>query len=618
MSRAAAIAHPQALEKLGIALGTDFQKDMEGHRLMMQMSRPRRFNPDGTVTWWDEPEKYDRNMTYCEQDVEVETAAHLQIPPLSEKERRVWEFDQLINERGVCIDVAAAERAASLVEYAKKRNDAVMRQLTDRNVPKCSNDRAIIAWLNGRGIECDSLAKGEVEDVVFLAQTALDNDAHDVIKLRQAAWKTSTAKYKAMTQCVSRDHRIRGLLNYHGASTGRWAGRLVQPQNFPRVDPDDKFLQTRIGYLHDVLAANDPRQSYDAIADIYGPLEVLELLSKALRSMIVAGPGKKFVGGDFSNIEGRVNSWLAGETWKLQAFADYDAGTGPDLYKLAYARSFGVPVDTVGKGQKRQIGKVQELALGYQGGIGAYLTMGTTYGVNPFALSLPVYEATPAEQWDATAARYHAPGVRRHGLFEREWTTLQVLVDNWRKANGAVVQAWWNYQDAAIEAVGAPGNVVYPQHTQRVAYYSDGRCLWCVLPSGRSLCYASPELVEEYAEYYHAESGEMRQRLRRKVTFWGIDSRTRQWSKQSLYGGLQCENIVQAVSRDIMVDAMFRVEQAGYPVVLTVHDEILAEPDAWDAAKNETDFAALMSVKDSVYDGLPLSVGAWEDTRYVK
>ena len=626
MSRAAALALPQALEKLGIALNLPLQKDMEGHAVMRKQMRPRRFNEDGTITWWDEPELTDRNMMYCGRDVETETEADKVLAPLTDRWREVWEFDQLINDRGVHIDAFAVERAAQLVEYSKKQNDRVMREITDRAVPKCSNDAKLIAWLNARGVDCTSLAKGVVDDVLFLANASFDQTAHDAIKLRQAAWKTSTAKYRAMQKCVSSDDRIRGLLNFHGASTGRWAGRLVQPQNFPRNSGgpeekfDDDFLAAKIKWLHELLndTSLQPKDIYAHITAVHGPLEPLHLLSKALRSMIVAPDGKRFVGGDYSNIEGRVNAWLAGETWKLKAFDDYDKGIGPDLYKLAYARSFGVPVEDVGKGQKRQIGKVQELGLGYQGAIGAYMNMGATYGVNPFDLSLPVYEATSAEQWDRTAAKYHEPRVNKFGLFEREWTALKVLVDNWRAANSAIVQSWWNYQDAAIEAVAAPGNVVHPEHTNRIAYYSDQRSLWCVLPSGRMLHYSSPELVEEYVEYYDAASGEMRSRLKRKVTFWGTDSRTRQWTKQSLYGGLQCENIVQAASVDILVDAMFRVERAGYPVVLTVHDEILSEVEKHSKHLNEQNFAQIMADIGPTYAGLPISVGAWEDIRYVK
>lgn len=618
MARAAAIAHPQKLEKLGDALGLNFQKDMQGHNLMMKMARPRRFNEDGTITWWDEPENVERLMAYCDQDVRTEAEADRNLPPLSAYQRADWEFDQIINERGIRIDMDAVERCAQLVEFSKKKNDSVMRTLTNRDVSKCSKDKEIIAWLNGRGVDCTSLAKGEVEDVVFLAGLRNDDTAQDVIKLRQAAWKTSTAKYRAMQKCVSHDNRIRGLINWHGASTGRRAGRLVQPQNFPRVDPDDTFLAGKIDWLHDLLRSDyDIKTIYDLITTVHGPLEPLDLLSKALRSMIVADEGKKFVGGDYSNIEGRVNSWLAGEAWKLQAFLDYDNRVGPDLYKLAYARSFGVDVEDVGKGRKRQIGKVQELALGYQGSIGAYLQMGATYGVNPYDLSKPVFDATPKDQWERTAWQYHQKGTNKYGLFEREWTALKVLVDNWRTANPNVVAMWWEYQDAAIEAVGAPGNVVYCANG-RVSYFSDQRCLWCVLPSGRMLCYSAPELVEEYVTYIDKATGEERNRVRRKVNYMGVDSVTKQWKKHSLYGGHQCENIVQAVSADLLIYAMFNVEAAGYPVILTVHDEILSEPDNWRHDLNERHFGEIMSQLPDWASGLPVSVGAWEDTRYVK
>ena len=624
MSRAAAIAHPQGLGMLGKALKTALDKDQEGYKLMMKMAKPRRFNEDGSITWWDDPADIDRNLIYCGRDVEVETQTDEMLPVLSARERKVWEFDQLINERGVPIDMEFVERAAQLVEYSKKQNDRVMREITDRNVPKCSSDKKIIEWLNGRGVECTSLAKGEIEDVIFLAQAQFDTPAFQAIKLRQAAWKTSTAKYRSKQKCVSADGRIRGGLNYHGASTGRWAGRLTQFQNYPRnvaganENFDDDFLHEKVRWLHELCndASLTPKDIYELITSVHGPLEPLDLLSKALRSTIKAPEGKKFIGGDFSNIEGRVNAWLAGENWKLEAFEAYDNGTGPDLYKLGYAKSFDVAVDAVTKAN-RQIGKVQELSLGYQGGVGAYLQMGANYGVNPFELSLPVEQATGAGQWDKTAALYHSANTNKMDLFEREWTALKVLVDNWRYANPAIVQSWWNYQDAAIEAVAAPGNVVNPNHTKKVAYYSDQRALWCILPSGRMLCYSSPEIVSEARTFTRAD-GTTYDSWKRKVTFWGTDSRTRQWTKQSLYGGLQCENIVQATARDLMVDAMFNVEAAGYPIILTVHDEILSEIDAADTQRNEHDFAAIMSRKDAVYNGLPLSVGAWEDQRYVK
>lgn len=616
MARAATIAHPQKLEQLCEVLDTPNKKDMAGHALMRKMMKPRRFNPDGTITWWDDPLDVDRNMLYCDMDVLTETDIEDKIPPLNPRWRKVWEFDQEINERGITFDRNAITKITKLVEYSKKQADRTMRILTNREVPKCTNVGKIIEFLNGRGITCTTLKKGDQDDLMYIADLRDDTVSRDVVQLRKAMSKTSTAKYAAMSKCICEDDRIRHLLNFNAANTGRWGGRLVQPQNFPRVDPDDEVLAAKIQILHDLLQTNmDARELYEHIEAVWGPLEPLMLLSKALRSMIMAAPGHKLVGGDFANIEGRVNAWLGNETWKLDAFREYDAGTGPDLYKVAYARSFGVRVEDVGKGQKRQIGKVQELALGYQGGVGATITMGDTYGVNPYDLSAPVQAAASAEQWDAVAAKY-VSARDKYGLQEREWTAIRIVVDNWRAAHPGIVQSWWDYQDAAIDAVANPGQYVYCANG-RIAYFSDTRCLWCILPSGRMLCYASPELRTQTFEYTN-KNGETVVSVRNVVWFQGIDSLTKQWVWKNLYGGLQCENIVQATACDILVDAMFRVEAAGFPVILTVHDEILSELlKTIDLGEDE--FRRVMAdIDQTTYAGLPIAVSAWEGERYLK
>lgn len=625
MARASVVAMPQGLDVLGDALNQDMRKDKAGHALMMKMAKPRRFEADGTVVWWDDPNDIDTLMAYADQDVETETEADRRLPGLTPQWRQVWIFDQIINERGVRFDLNAVEKCEALVTYSKKQNDRLMREITNREVPKCSSDKKLIEWLNKRGVECDSLAKGVVEDVVFMASCRGDDAAERAIRLRQAAWKTSTAKYKAVGQCVSSDGRVRGLLNFHKASTGRWAGRLVQPQNFKRNTADsaenfdDEYLHQKVKLLHELVGGRlKTAEIYDILALVYGPDNVLDLLSKALRSMIVADEGKKFVSGDFSNIEGRINAWQAGERWKLEAFAAYDRKEGPDLYTLAYAKSFGVPVESVGKGQKRQIGKVQELSLGYQGGVNAYISMGANYAMNPYTLIEPVRSVAPSAQWDKTAFRYHLPNTNRYGLGEDVWTALRILVDNHRDANPATTQSWWNLQDAAIDAVCNPGNVVYPEHTRVVSYYYDGSSLWGILPSQRMLHYANAYVVSQKHEYYDKLTGERRETTRRSVRFEGVDSVTGRWTTQYMYGGLQCENFVQAIAVDILVDAMFRVEHAGYPVVLTVHDEILTEVDERSNWKNPDDFASIMAETSSTYDGLPVAVSAWEDKRYVK
>jgi len=615
MSRAAAIAHPQSLDKLGIVLRTTQQKDKDGASLMQKMAKPRRWNPDGTYEWWDAPENIHRLGTYCDQDIRTEGEVDTRLPPLTENERRVWAFDQIINDRGVHIDKKAVEKCVKLVDYAKKMADSEMRKLTNRTVPKCSNDAKLVAWVQSQGIDCTTVKKGVQDDLIFMADLHNNSLVREVIELRRASKKTSTAKYAAMLKCVSSDDRIRGLLNYHGASTGRWAGRLVQPQNFPRLDHEKEGAT--IQWLHDLLADDtwSTQAVYEAITVVHGPVAPLSLLSRALRSMIKAAPGKKLVGGDFSNIEGRINAWFANEDWKLQAFRDYDIGSGPDLYKLAYSKSFNVGVDIVTKDQ-RQIGKVEELALGYQGSHGAVLTMGETYGLDPYELSAAIIQATDPFVWDDTAKGYHVYGVNRFDLEEKEWTAIKVLVNSWRKANARIVQGWWDLQDAAVAAVQTPGMIVNA-YDNRVSYYSDTNYLWCALPGGRMMCYSAPEL-HVTKQLVHRDDGSTYERIKRSVSYWGVDSETKQWRETYLYGGLQCENIVQAAARDVMVDRMFAAEAEGFPIILTVHDELVTEPDLQSNYHNDETLQRIMSVVPQHFEGLPLAAAAWQDERYVK
>lgn len=565
MARALALALPGSLDMLGTALKLPIQKDKDGHRLMMQLCKPRSM-VDGSPIWWEDADKIERLGAYCIQDVATERAAGAALPHLSANERRVWELDQTINDRGVMIDLHTVERAIEVVGEALKRADERMWWLTDGEVKKCSEVAKIVAWLNRRGVPCESVAKGEIEEIVLSSQIMGDDTAEEVVRLRRAAGKTSTTKYKAMLASVCADHRVRGTLAYHGAGTGRWAGRLIQPQNFPRIDAEKELSD--ILRIIELLALDQTRGARcDAIEMLVGP--AAEWLSKCLRAMLIAGPGKRFVSGDFSNIEGRVNAWMSGEAWKLDAFRAYDAGTGPDLYRLAYAKSFGVDIDAVTKSE-RQIGKTMELALGFQGGAGAFLTMGANMGV--------------------------------HTTEERA-NELKVA---WREAHPRITQSWWDLQDAAIEAVNAPG-ITVPVLGTKVQYLAANGFLYCRLPSGRVISYASPKLI-----WTETASGHKRV----QIEYWGVDSYTKRWGPQRLYGGVQSNNVVQGTARDLMVEAMFRAEDAGYPIVLTVHDELLSEVD--EGFGSADDYQRIMSVLPEWATGLPVATAAWEDKRYVK
>lgn len=615
MARAAAISYPQGLDDLAKALHKDVTKDKAGYSLMMKMAKPRKVNADGTITWWDEPENVDRLMAYCGQDVIVEEAVDKDLPPLSAEERAVWELDQTVNERGILFDEAAVDKVETLVAFAKKQNDKHVRDITDRAVRKCNNDGDIKKWLTERGYHAPSIAKDNIKDV--RQQCKDDALALEVLDLRSEAWKTSTAKYTAYNRSKCSDGRCRGTLNYQGAGPGRWAGRLIQPHNMPRVDPDDELLQVQVAHVGHIMRDRSltvPEQ-WEHFAVAFGRTNILKKLSQAIRSMLMAADGYKFVSGDFSNIEGRVNSWMAGDKGKLDAFRAYDNGTGHDLYKLAYARAFGVNVETIGKGRERQIGKVMELALGFQGGVNAFVGMGANYGLVAGDLVQPILDAVTDLQWDTTCARYeHA---RDKGEFtEQEWSALTIIKDNWRKANPAVVQSWYDYQDAAVAAVSEPGTVFRAGSTP-VQYYSDQRILWAVLPSGRMIAYAEPH-IKTSTRTVRKQDGTTYNKIQHTVHFSGRDGKTGRWGDQSLYGGLQCENVVQGAARDAMVAAMFALEAAGYPMVLHVHDEIVTEVLETRTDLNAIEFARIMSDLPAWADGLPVSVGAWEDKRYVK
>lgn len=567
MSRALALGLPASLENLGAATAVAVQKDKDGHRLMLQMCKPRSLEP---LTWWEDDERIERLQTYCDQDVAAECAVDAVLPKLSVRERRVWELDQRINDRGVLVDLPLVQRALAVVEVASKRADREMWRLTDGAVKRCTEVAKIVAWINSRGIKCDSLAKGDIDDLVLTAEMFDDPTVMEAVRLRRATARSSTAKYQAMLNTACRDGRVRGSLAYHKAHTGRWAGSGMQPQNFPRVDDADA--------VQEALALLGIDQSADACVDnielMVGP--PIKVLSKCLRAMVRAPDGRKLVGGDFSNIEGRLAAWLAGEEWKLQAFRDFDAGTGPDLYRVMAAEVEGCAIEAVSPTIRQIKGKVPELACQYQGALGAFQKMAYT-------------QDPPVRVSDEEALR---------------------IVRAWREKNSRIVQAWWDLQDAAIEAVGAPG-IVVPVLGGKVQYVVSNGFLFCRLPSARVVAYAQAKLG--WSSYEDADGV---RHDRRGVQYMGVDSFTKKWSVQNLYGGAQFNHVDQGTARDVLVEGMFEVEEAGYPIVLTVHDENLSEVDEGFGSAEE--YARLMTKKKPWMAGIPLAVKAWEGQRWTK
>lgn len=597
MAMALAMALPAGLEDACVVTKTPIQKDAAGARVMKQMAKPRRprkgENPTGLL-WWDDEQRRQTLYAYCKTDVEAERLLEKRLSPLSDFEQKLWWLDQAINDRGVHVDAELCQAALAIVDESRERLDREMRQITCGEVNGTSAVNQIKTFLRDvEGLDIgDSLAKDAI--VELLIRDDISPRARRVLELRQAGSKISVAKIDALLNGMQADRRSRGLLQYHAASTGRWGGRRFQPQNIKR--PELKNVEMAIAAVR--------TGNHDLVEMMYG--NVLGAIGDCLRGMVGTAEGNKLVVADYSNVEGRVLAWLAGEEWKTQAFKDYDAGEGPDLYKLAYAKAFGMEPGAVDK-EQRQVGKVMELALGYQGGVGAFETMAAGYGVKVGPQVDQILGAAPAGVADRVEAAWKSRG-RASGIEIDTWMAAEALKVLWRDAHPAVVRYWRDMEDAAIEAL--KGRVA---RVGAIRFYKSGSFLFMELPSTRRLAYAFPKLEKVQTPWKDANGDPV---WREQVQFKAVDSVTRQWVETSTYGGKLVENACQAVARDLLAEALFRLDAAGYPTILTVHDEAMAEvPEGFGSVR---EYEQLMSELPAWAGGLPLVAEGWEGARYRK
>lgn len=590
MAQALAHALPGSLGALCdiLKVPTDRAKDKEGRQMVLLFCKPRPATSKvRRATRSTHPAEWAKFVEYARLDVEAMRSVAQKLPVWNYRsaELTLWHLDQTINDRGFQIDIDLAHAAVRAVARAQQGLAQRTHDLTDGAVQAATQRDALLRHLVAAyGIELPDLQQSTVERRIN--DPDLPAELRELLAVRLQASSTSTSKYKTLTRAVSRDGRLRDTLQFCGASrTGRWAGRLFQPQNIPRPVLEHADIDQGIAALKadcaDLLFSN-----------------VMELTSSALRGCIIAPPGKKLVVADLANIEGRVLAWLAGERWKLKAFADFDAGNGPDLYKLAYAKSFSVRPEDVTK-EQRQVGKVLELAMGYEGGVGAFVTFATAYGIDLEALGDralgtlpddPYREAVSALEWTKQQGR------PTYGLSDSAWLVCDAFKRSWRAAHPAVAGFWKALGGAAVQATEWPGHTY---HVGLLRLRCDGNWLRIRLPSGRSLCYPSPRI----------EAG--------KLTYMGTDQYTRKWQRLPTYGGKLAENATQAVARDILAASMPLVEQAGYPIVLSVHDELITEPRD-DPAYSATQLANLMSTNPDWAPGLPLAAEGFEAMRYRK
>ncbi|CYU34015.1 DNA polymerase [Streptococcus suis] len=495
---------PLSLEGVGTVLKLKDQKMREGADLIRYFClpcKPTKINGGRTRNLpHHAPDKWSTFIDYNRRDVEVELAIKERLKNFPVP-NFVWDEylqDQIINDHGIGIDVDFVKAAIKIDGESKAKIQEELKALTGLENP--NSVLQMIGWLREHGVTTDSLDKKAVKELL----KTVDETTAQVLKLRQQAAKSSVSKYQAMMNCVCKDGRARGMFQFYGANrTGRWAGRLVQLQNLPQ------------NHLRDLEEARELFRT--------GDLEATELLydtqdtlSQLIRTAFVPSEGKKFIVCDFSAIEARVLSHLAGERWRSKVFEQ-----GKDIYCMSASQMFGVPVEKHGQNSElRQKGKIAELACGYGGSVGALKAM----------------------------------GAQDMGLTEEE---LQPLVNSWRQANPNIVLFWWDVDKAVKIAV----KELLPTSTQNIQFEVKSGILFITLPSGRKLAYIKPRIGENQ---FGGES----------ITYEGTGTAKR-WERLESYGPKFVENIVQAISRDILAYSLKQLKK--FKIVGHVHDEVIIE-----------------------------------------
>ncbi|EBB0883853.1 DNA polymerase [Salmonella enterica] len=590
-----ALAHglPGSLSDLCDILGvaSDKAKDKAGRQLIMLFCKPRPKNSKiRRATRSTHPEEWKRFVSYAGSDISAMREIYRKIPRwnFTPEERALWCLDQRINCRGVCIDTGLAQSAIAAVEQEQQRLAERTQAMTDNEVQAATQRDAMLRHIAAAfGIELPDMQAATLERRI--ADPDTPPALRELLAVRLQSCTTSVSKYKKLISCVSSDGRLRGTLQFCGASrTGRWAGRLFQPQNLPRSSLAQPVIDSGIEALKAGCA--------DLVCD-----DIMQLTSSALRASIIAPPGKKLVISDLSNIEGRMLAWLAGEHWKIAAFRDYDEGHGPDLYKLAYARAFHISPDDVTKDQ-RQIGKVMELGLGYGGGVAAFVTFAAAYALDLDALAVAALPGIPPgipPGIRQEAKRWYDESVKQkktYGLSEPVFIVCDSLKRMWRNAHPETVAFWYELADDVKRAINHPGVTVI---CRKLKIRRDGGWLRIVLPSGRAVCYPGIRLVND------------------EIRYMGINPYSRKWQRLRTYGGRLVENVCQAAARDVLAGNMPLIEDAGYNIVLTVHDEVLTEaPDTDDF--NDKALSALLSTNPEWAPDIPLNAGGFEAYHYRK
>lgn len=588
-AKAAACALPRALEGAGHAMRLSTQKDKNGYVAMMATCKPtkkwkawhdlkekvaqgKRINektkkrvgelePKVFLEPEDDPQVWQTLYRYCQIDVLTEEKLDDALPDLIPEEQEIWHLNQTLNWRGLRIDIPTTHKVVDMIETDSKEKLEELDILTMGLIVKGGATKAILEFMAFDGIVLPNLRAKTVDDAI----KEVTGDMKRLLELRKALSMTSTRKYQTFLARANPDHRVRDILLYHGASTGRDTGTGIQPHNFPKgvikVPDGDPYC-----IVNDVI-----EWDHEMLRILYGDSLPL-VFSAILRNMIMASDGYELFVADYAKIEVAVIWWLAGNEAGLRILRE-----GRDPYIYQAASNLGKTYEEVDEAVKakeawaldaRQLGKAQILGCGF--GMGWQKFMSTAWDFYRLKLS---------EEQSLAA------------------------VTNYREANAAVPLLWKDYEKHAIAAVENPGVVT---EVAQVKFRVSANFLWVKLPSGRKLAYRDPELTMRETDYGP----------RKSLAFYAVNSKTKKWGLEFTWGGTLTENIVQAVARDLMMTAIVRLEKAGYRALLTVHDEALCE--AKKGVGDLEEFKRIMCEKPPWAEGLPLAASGWCADRYRK
>jgi DNA polymerase len=637
-------AFPRGLDNACKALGLPFEKDKIGYQIMMKMCKPKKpvkadrehykkeygIIPIDDKTFWykgkyfyfweENQEDFYKLCDYNKQDTVVEEGLSDALPEIPVKELKIWQLDQKINDKGVSVDIEGIQYLKKKILDKKERLTEEIKKLSegDYQFNSVKQLQKTMTWLADKGIFVESIKAENVKKL--LKEQELPDDVRRMLEIRQEFAKSSVSKLDAMERMACPDKRVRGALVYAGAqTTTRWSGKGIQPQNFPRDTYSNKDVDRILN-----MSMNEIELIYDNIFNV---------ASRCLRGMIIPEEGKELYAIDFSSIEARVLAWLAGENKKLLNFRD-----NKPIYEIAASDIYGIPYTEVTKKQ-RQVGKTAELALGYQGWTPAFYVMAEAYGVSypeeeredllnewkqnlltkyeNFVSKVDAMEKRTPEQKQALknkGKRIYARDLKlglsqdniERTIFE---TWAKPIIMAWRNVNPNIVSFWRNIEAAAKSAIENPGKT-YSYRGIKYCVTGNGATTYlrCRIPSGRLLTYFKPGLKET----------KVHNQKKQVITYFGVDSQSKAWVQKTSYGGKLTENIVQATARDLLADALLRMDEKLFNIVFHVHDEIVVEEEKGKGQALFNHIKELMEYVPSWAEGLPLGADGWYGGRYQK